>query len=314
MVAQVSQWNTNESSFADTNRLWEQHRCTLLPHVPVLVVGAGISGAAAAILLARDGVGVDLIDIKPDISALGSGITLQGNALRVLRELGVWEQVHRERLRLRHPRAAGARPGRHLDRGAPGRPTGGPDLPARSVCTGPTWPRSSSSGGRGRGARSVSAHRRPDRARTTTGVDVTFSDGTAGRYDLVIGADGLRSATRQRPRHRPETEPTGMGIWRVFARGPASITRTDLYLRRPGYIAGYCPTGPDTPVRLHRRDGPGPLGMTPDEQLATMRELSPAYHGPWDDIRDRMTDPDRSTTPGSSRTCSTPRGTAAGSC
>jgi hypothetical protein len=38
-------------------------------------------------------VSVDLVEAKPDISTLGSGITLQGNALRVLRDLGVWEQV-----------------------------------------------------------------------------------------------------------------------------------------------------------------------------------------------------------------------------
>ena len=59
----------------------------------VLVVGAGAAGCATATLLAEAGVSVDLIDIKPDVSALGSGITLQGNALRVLRQLGVWDQV-----------------------------------------------------------------------------------------------------------------------------------------------------------------------------------------------------------------------------
>jgi NADPH-dependent 2,4-dienoyl-CoA reductase/sulfur reductase-like enzyme len=59
----------------------------------VLVVGAGAAGTAAAILLAEGGVDVDLIDLKPDVGALGSGITLQGNALRVLRSLGVWDRV-----------------------------------------------------------------------------------------------------------------------------------------------------------------------------------------------------------------------------
>src|SRR5215207_3041745 len=59
----------------------------------VLVVGGGAAGAATAILLAQGGVSVDLIEIKPDAGALGSGITLQGNALRVLRQLGVWDLV-----------------------------------------------------------------------------------------------------------------------------------------------------------------------------------------------------------------------------
>ena len=59
----------------------------------VLIVGGGAAGCAAAILFARDGAAVDLIEIKPDLSALGSGITVQGNALRVLRQLGVWDEV-----------------------------------------------------------------------------------------------------------------------------------------------------------------------------------------------------------------------------
>ena len=32
-------------------------------------------------------------------------------------------------------------------------------------------------------------------------------------------------------------------------------------------------------------------GLTPVQRLDVMRELASAYHGPWDDIRDRMTDP-----------------------
>ena len=36
---------------------------------------------------------VDLIEVKPEPAALGSGITLQGNALRVLQQLGVWDDV-----------------------------------------------------------------------------------------------------------------------------------------------------------------------------------------------------------------------------
>src|SRR3954463_5897836 len=60
----------------------------------VLVVGSGLAGTATAIHLAARGVAVDLVEIKPAVPALGSGITLQGNALRELRSLGVWEQVH----------------------------------------------------------------------------------------------------------------------------------------------------------------------------------------------------------------------------
>ena len=62
----------------------------------VLVVGGGSAGTAVATLLARGGVAVDLVDIKPDVATTGSGITLQGNALRVLRDVGVWDKAQGE--------------------------------------------------------------------------------------------------------------------------------------------------------------------------------------------------------------------------
>ncbi len=59
----------------------------------VLVVGGGIAGNTLAVLLRRAGLDVTLAEIKPDWNVSGSGITLQGNALRVLRQAGVWDQV-----------------------------------------------------------------------------------------------------------------------------------------------------------------------------------------------------------------------------
>src|SRR5215208_6670565 len=96
----------------------------------VLVVGGGAAGTATAILLAEAGVAVDLVEVKPEPATVGSGITLQGNALRVLRRLGVWEQVRAagypfDGLGLRAPDPAGT-----LIVEMPDARTGGPDLPA----------------------------------------------------------------------------------------------------------------------------------------------------------------------------------------
>src|ERR1044072_1779033 len=64
------------------------------PDRSILVIGGGASGNAVALLLRRAGVTVDLIEARPDWNATtGSRITLQGNALRALRELGAWERV-----------------------------------------------------------------------------------------------------------------------------------------------------------------------------------------------------------------------------
>jgi len=125
------------------------------------------------------------------------------------------------------------------------------------------------------------------------GVDVTFNDGTTGRYDLVIGADGVRSWTRSAVGIEVDTEPTGMGIWRVFAPRPASVTRTDLYYGGPSYIAGYCPTGEDTLYAYIVEKAQDRFSTAPDEKLRIIRELAAAYHGPWDEIRESLTDPSR---------------------
>ena len=81
--------------------------------------------------------------------------------------------------------------------------TGGPDLPATVGMSGPSWPASLSTGREEVGA-DVRLGTTVDRlGRTTTGSTSTFADGTAGRYDLVIGADGIRSWTRRQLGYRP---------------------------------------------------------------------------------------------------------------
>jgi 2-polyprenyl-6-methoxyphenol hydroxylase-like FAD-dependent oxidoreductase len=125
------------------------------------------------------------------------------------------------------------------------------------------------------------------------GVTATFADGTTGRYDLVIGADGIRSWTRRQVGIDLETKATGMGIWRAFGPRPESVTRTDLYYGGPAYIAGYCPTGENSLYAYIVEDVQDRSGLSPDEQLATMKQLAAAYHGPWDDIRETLDDPSR---------------------
>ena len=84
-----------------------------------------------------------------------------------------------------------------------------------------------------------------------------------------------------------------MGIWRAFTRRPADIVRTDLTYGGPCYIAGYCPTGPDSMYAYLVEDAQDRSALTPQQQLDTMRELSAGYHGPWDEIRELLDDPNR---------------------
>jgi 2-polyprenyl-6-methoxyphenol hydroxylase-like FAD-dependent oxidoreductase len=107
----------------------------------------------------------------------------------------------------------------------------------------------------------------------------------------VVAADGVRSATRDLLGVRLGTRALGMGIWRASTPRPASVVRTDLYYGGPSYIAGYCPTSEDSLYCYIVEPAQDRSTLAPDEQLAVMRELSLAYHGPWDDIREVLTDP-----------------------
>jgi 2-polyprenyl-6-methoxyphenol hydroxylase-like FAD-dependent oxidoreductase len=267
----------------------------------VLVVGGGLAGAATAVHLAARGVAVDLIEIKPDAAALGSGITLQGNALRELRTLGVWEQVQAagypfDVTGIRAPDPAGT-----VVAEIPDARTGGPDLPAAMGMPRPELARILLDRAIEVGVKVRFGTTHTDLRQDDDGVEVTFSDGagsmaTGGRrdrYDLVVAADGLRSYTRRALGINLETRSLGMGIWRAFGPRPASVTRTDLYYGGPSFIAGYCPTGEDSLYAYIVEPAQDRSGLSPDEQLATMKQLSEAYHGPWDEIRATLTDPSR---------------------
>src|SRR4051794_32391279 len=257
----------------------------------VLVVGSGFAGAATAIHLAEAGVAVDLVEIKPELGALGSGITLQGNALRELRLLGVWAQVEAagyafDVTGIRAPDPAGT-----VVAEIPDAKTGGPDLPAAMGMPRPELARILADRAVEVGVKVRFGTTFTELAQDDDGVDVTFSDLSTERYDVVVGADGIRSWTRRALGVNLETTSVGMGIWRAFGPRPASVTRTDLYYGGPSFIAGYCPTGEDSLYAYIVEPAQDRSGLSPDEQLATMKQLSQAYHGPWGENRQSLTDP-----------------------
>ncbi|MER7639057.1 FAD-dependent oxidoreductase [Streptomyces sp. NPDC126522] len=256
----------------------------------VLVIGGGASGNAITILLRRAGVNVDLIEASPDWNATtGSGITLQGNALRVLRELGVWEQVE----------ASGYAFG-SLGVTAPDGTvlfvaedirTGGEDLPATLGMQRPQLQRILIDAVRASGAGIRLGTTAETLDQDADGVSVRFSDGTAGRYELVIAADGLGSATRAAIGITDKPEPTGMAIWRIAAPRPASVTRTDLVYGGPAYIAGYCPTGADTLYAYLVEACRDRAAIDPAAYADEMRRLAQGYGGVWPEITAHITDP-----------------------
>ncbi|WGW11890.1 FAD-dependent monooxygenase [Saxibacter everestensis] len=249
------------------------------------IVGAGAAGLGLATFLADAGHRVEILERAEAPSALGSGITLQGNALRVLRRLGVWPQVRQagyafDVLGLRAPGPEATVLARIDDE-----KVGGPDLPAtlgmyRPDLTRILRERAESAGAVLRYGANVEAVEED-----ADSVTVHTRDGIRRRYGLLVGADGLHSRVRECLGVPGVPERTGMGIWRAFVRRPAEVTHTDLYYGGPAYIAGYCPTSEDTLYAYLVED-------VQDRDLADgpaiMRELAAGYGGPWDEIRAQL--------------------------
>ncbi|QOV34684.1 FAD-dependent oxidoreductase [Streptomyces ferrugineus] len=263
-----------------------------MTHTPrsVLVIGGGTSGNSLAVLLRRAGIAVDLVEVSPDWkAAAGSGITLQGNALRVLREVGVLDGIEK------HGYASDgigilAPDGTVIAAHADFR-TGGEDLPAhigmqRSRLQQLLIDRVRASGADVRLGVTATAFRQDG-----AGVDVTFSDGTGRRYDLVVGADGLHSATREMIGITDRPEPTGMAIWRAPAPRPAGVTRTEMIYSGRCFVAGYCPTSEDTVYAYLVERARDRAALDPDSYADEMRSLSEGYGGAWEEIRASFTDP-----------------------
>ncbi|MFF9144742.1 FAD-dependent oxidoreductase [Streptomyces sp. NPDC014861] len=256
----------------------------------VLVVGGGAAGNAATILLRRAGIDVDLVEAKDDWNATaGSGITLQGNALRVLRELGVWDEV----------KASGFPFGSvgittpdgtvlHVQRDLR---TGGDDLPATLGMQRPRLQQILIDAVRASGANVRLGTTATIVDQDAAGVSVRFGDGSEHRYDLVIAADGLGSATRARIGITDKPEPTGMAIWRVAAPRPAEVQHTDLAYGGPAFIAGYCPTSDTTLYAYVVEKNRDRSSIPPESYAEEMTRLASAYGGAWPEITATITDP-----------------------
>ncbi len=254
----------------------------------VLVLGGGTAGNALTVLLRRSGHAVDLVESTSDWNATaGSGITLQGNALRVLREVGVLDSVLREGFPFEELGILA--PTGTVVAVQPTARVGGTDLPATLGMQRPRLQQILID--------AVRASRASVRLGVTVtaldpdGGDVTFTDGTTGRYDLVVGADGLNSTTRRLIGVEDEPSPTGMAIWRAPVPRPTGLEHTQMIYGGPCFIAGCCPTGPDTAYAYLVERNRDRAGVDPSAYAKEMLRLTQGYGGPWTEIQAALTDP-----------------------
>ncbi len=187
----------------------------------ILIVGAGIGGLCTAIALARIGVEVDVIEIKPDNSVPGVGWGLRTNGLRALREIGLLEST----LALGFPTPPLSyydRNGRHVVDIPYGRQFDG--MPNNVQLPRLGFLEMASAHAREVGCTIKMATTAVDIEPDADGVTVELSDGSSGRYDLVIGFDGINSSIRRYlfgEKYVPT--PSGGVAWRAPVRAPDTL-------------------------------------------------------------------------------------------
>jgi 2-polyprenyl-6-methoxyphenol hydroxylase-like FAD-dependent oxidoreductase len=254
----------------------------------VLVVGGGITGGVLSLALAQKGVEVVLVDLRPELGGVGHGITLQGNALKAFKAVGIYDRLAERGYPFSHLRLKTA--DGHVMAEIDTPPMGGPDLPGTM--------------GAVRGdiadilADEVAKAGVVVRLQTTVtdlddrgdSVVATLSDGSTETVDLVVGADGIRSTVRSMIGITDEPKPVGMGIWRTIAKRPPEMDCSELYYGGPKYKAGYTPISEDLCYafllegNLDRSYvGEGPRG-------AELKEHGQGYGGIWGEVRDSLAD------------------------
>jgi len=241
-----------------------------------LIVGGGIGGMTAAISLARRGVAVTLIDADPQWRVYGAGISVTGISLRAFDDLGILDQV-----RQRGFVGAGIRL-RTID---------GHVFMTSPV---PERPMPIESGGgimrpilheilsRQVREAGVDIHLgiKVDRMDSDAdGVDVAFSDGRSGRFDIVAAADGIFSTMRQLlfP-ELPGPQFTGQGCWRILAPRPAHVDRTEIYIGGPVKL-GINPVSQSHVYLFVLEHVPDNPWFAPDEQIPHLAELLAPFGG-----------------------------------
>lgn len=185
----------------------------------ILIIGAGIGGLTAAIALGKRGFNIEIIERDAKWQVYGVGIIQQSNVIRAMHTLGILQDYLDGSFGFDYVDIF-APHGMHLAR-----------VPSPKLV--PEYPANVGIGRRalheilGKRAREAGATIRLGLEATQlqddgSQVQVTFSDGSEGTYDLVIGADGLYSATRaQLFPDLPQPQFTGQGVWRYnFPRFP----------------------------------------------------------------------------------------------
>jgi FAD-dependent urate hydroxylase len=254
----------------------------------ILIVGAGIAGLALTASLERFGITPAVAEIGDASLSRGLALMLTGNAAMALRRVGL-DQVIVDRgvvlERITHADPQGS----PVDDDHDLRPSNARYAPVLGITR------------HGLMSSLSSAIRAPVRYATTVvsvggapdEPEVAFSDGTVGRFDLVVGADGIHSAVREvvfpglKPVYR------SFCAWRTVMEGGGRRDPVFRFSSTPGCLLGSFPVGPGLVyafLLLHSAQLPA---LARDERLARFKELAAQFSADVAALIARQQDPAR---------------------
>jgi 2-polyprenyl-6-methoxyphenol hydroxylase-like FAD-dependent oxidoreductase len=250
----------------------------------ILIVGAGLAGLALARALRQAGLASEVIEREAGWEVAGTGMYLPANGVRALRALGLEGAVAARAAEIPRQRLLDHR-GRLLA-----------DIDLRQLwgdvgsCL--ALPRAD--------LHRVLRENVPVRLSRTIRsleqldgpVQVTFDDGSSGEFDLVVGADGLRSSVRRLAVDDRPPIPVGQHSWRFLAACPPQTTTWTVMLGRGtsfltvpvGGGLVYCYADIATDSATDKPDG-DPVGW--------LRERFASFAAPVPQLLDQLEDPAR---------------------
>lgn len=248
------------------------------PTKKVLVIGGGFSGMTVAIELRKHGIDVDVVEIDAGWRSYGAGISLGGATLRAFRRIGVLDQFMRQG-------AASDGVDIFIPTGQkvaslPTPRIAGPDVPGNGAIMRPELAKILAEATRASGANVRLGCTFVAIEQDDAGVDVRFTDGCSGRYDLVIGADGLYSKVREAVfPDAPKPAYTGQGVWRAVMPRSAEVTGTMMWMG-PKVKTGVNPVSADQMYLFVTEDRAENTFVAPSELLPKLKGLLATFPAP----------------------------------
>lgn len=253
----------------------------------VLIVGGGIAGLSLAIALRQRGLSAEIVERADEGAGSGAGLYLVGLGTRALAALGLADAAVREGYINRTQTFLNHRGERLAEL----------DVDAYWASCGPCL-----------GLERLVLHRllteqvRGLRTRfgVTVGalwqqpeqVSVQFTDGSDDTYDLVVGADGIRSSIRRLEFGESDPQFRGQVGWRFIARCPAGIHGWTVFLGS-GSAFLLLPIGGDRAYCYADRIASRPIADPPGGRVERLREIFRHFANPVREVLTQIESPEQ---------------------